>query len=109
MLQNYFKIALRNLLRNKVYSFINIFGLSLGVACCMLLALYIQDELSYDKHHAGLENIYRIDTQFESDMGLDKIGTTSPPIAMTLKDEIGEIEYAARVLSPPGSSENLIK
>lgn len=109
MLQNYLKIALRNLLRNKVYSFINIFGLALGVACCLLLTLYIQDELSYDKHHDNLENIYRIVTQFESDRGVDKQGSTSPPIAMTLMEELSEVESAARVLNPPGVSQNLIK
>lgn len=109
MLQNYLKIALRNLTRNKVYSFINIFGLALGVACCLLLTLYIQDEWSYDKHHAQLENIYRITTQFESDRGIDKLGTSSPPIAPTLMDELIEVESAARVLNPPGVAQNLIK
>jgi putative ABC transport system permease protein len=109
MLYNYLKIAIRNLVRNKVYSFINIFGLALGVACCLLLALYIQDEVRVDKHHRGLENIYRIITRFESERGLDKLGTTSPPIAMTLMGEIGEIESAARVLNPPGVGENLIR
>ncbi|GIL23061.1 MAG: ABC transporter permease [Bacteroidota bacterium] len=109
MLQNYLKIALRNLARNKVYSFINIFGLALGVACCLLLTLYIQDEWSYDKHHAHLENIYRITTQFESDRGINKLGTSSPPIAPTLMEELIEVESAARVLNPPGVAQNLIK
>jgi len=109
MLQNYLKIALRNLFRNKVYSFINIFGLALGVACCLLLTLYIQDELSYDKHHKHLENIYRITTQFESDKGIDKLGTSSPPIALTLMEELSEVESATRALNPPGVSQNLIK
>lgn len=109
MLQNYLKIAFRNLLRNKVYSFINIAGLALGVACCLLLTLYIQDELSYDKHHQNLENIYRIVTEFESDRGVDKQGSTSPPIALTLMEELSEVESATRALNPPGVSENLIK
>ncbi len=109
MLQNYLKIALRNLFRNKVYSFINIFGLALGVACCLLLTLYIQDELSYDKHHNHLDNLYRITTQFESDKGIDKQGTSSPPIALTLMEELSEVESAARALNPPGVSQNLIK
>ncbi len=109
MLQNYLKIALRNLLRNKVYSFINIFGLALGVACCLMLTLYIQDELSYDKHHQNLENIYRIVTQFEAETGFGKQGSSSPPIAMTLMEELSEVEFATRVLNPPGISQNLIK
>ncbi len=49
MFRNYFKTAIRNLLRNKVYSFINIAGLSLGLACCLLIFLYSKDELSYDR------------------------------------------------------------
>jgi putative ABC transport system permease protein len=109
MFQNYFNIALRNLLRNKVYSFINIFGLALGVACCLMLTLYIQDELSYDKHHHNLDNVYRIVTVFESETGLDKLGTSSPPTAMTLMEELGEVEYATRALNPPGVAQNLIR
>ncbi|MCU0367304.1 MAG: ABC transporter permease [Cyclobacteriaceae bacterium] len=109
MLQSYVKIALRNLARNKVYTFINIFGLALGVACCLLLSLYIQDEMSYDKHHKNLENIYRITTQFESEKGIDKQGSSSPPIAPSLMEELIEVESAARALNPPGLSHNLIK
>jgi len=109
MLHNYLKIAFRNLLRSKSYSFINIFGLALGVACCLLLTLYIQDEISYDKHHKHLENVYRITTKFESDKGIDKLGSTSPPIAMTMMEEISEVESATRALNPPGVSQNLIK
>lgn len=108
MLKNYFRIAFRNLTRTKVYSFINIFGLSLGVACCLLLALYVHDEFTYDRHHQRLNDLYRIDTQFEGIIGFDKLGSISPPIAMTLKDELPEIEEAARVVSP-FTSQNLIQ
>ncbi|MGC4021068.1 MAG: ABC transporter permease [Cyclobacteriaceae bacterium] len=89
-------------MRNKIYSSINIFGLALGVACCLLLTLYIQDELGYDKHHARLNHLYRITTEFRADLGFNKFGSSSPPIAMTVKDEIPEVETACRVLSPPG-------
>jgi putative ABC transport system permease protein len=109
MIRSYITIALRNIMRSKVYSLINILGLSLGVACCLLLALYVQDEMSYDKYHDRLNDLYRVTTHFQSDKGLDHLATTSPPIAMTLKDEIPEIEAAARVLNPPGVSQNLIK
>src|ERR1700688_2375646 len=60
MFKNYFKTTLRNLLRNKVYFFINISGLSLGLACAMLIILYLKDETSYDRFHANAKNIYRI-------------------------------------------------
>ena len=63
MFKNYFKTALRNLSRNKVYSFINITGLSLGLACSMLIILYVKDEVSYDRFHAGVNQIYRITSQ----------------------------------------------
>jgi putative ABC transport system permease protein len=109
MLSNYLKIALRNLMRNRVYSAINILGLALGVACCLLLALYIQDEVSYDKHHKRVEDLYRIVSKFESDVVVDKAGAASPPIAMTLKAEIPEVEAAVRVLNPPTVAQNLIR
>jgi putative ABC transport system permease protein len=69
MFRNYFKTALRNLSRNKIYSFINIAGLSIGLACAMLIILYVKDEVSYDRFHSNVGNIYRIVTQ-----GLDKNG-----------------------------------
>jgi len=63
MFKNYFKTALRNLTRNKVYSFINITGLSLGLACSMLIILYVKDEVSYDRFHREVNRIYRITSQ----------------------------------------------
>ncbi|GHM98890.1 ABC transporter permease [Cytophagales bacterium WSM2-2] len=110
MLKNYLTVALRNLTRNKVYSVINIFGLALGVACCLLLSLYIQDEISYDKHHTRSEDLYRIVTTFQTELsGLTTLGSVSPPIAMAMKEEIPDVEDAARVLSPPGVTQCLIR
>lgn len=60
MLKNYFKIAFRNIQRNKIYSFINIAGLALGLACAMLIILYVKDEVSFDRFHKNEKNIYRI-------------------------------------------------
>src|SRR5258706_366008 len=109
MISNYLKIALRNLLRNKTYSAINIFGLALGVACCLLLTLYVLDEISYDKHHQRAGDIYRIVSTFQSDKGFDKLPTASPPIAMALKEEVPEVEFAVRIVNPPGLAQNLIR
>ena len=109
MLKNYVLIALRNMMRNKAYSLINILGLSLGVGCCLLLALYIQDEVSYDRHNERLNDIYRVITHFHSDQGLNNLTTTSPPIAMALKSDIPEVEVAARMLNPPNVPQSLIK
>lgn len=60
MFKNYFKIALRNLQRSKVYSLINIAGLALGLACAMLIILYVKDEISFDRFHKNVNNIYRV-------------------------------------------------
>jgi len=69
MFRNYFKTSFRNLLQNKVYSFINIAGLSIGLACAMLIMLYVQDEVSYDRFHKNIGQIYRIDKQITRDDG----------------------------------------
>lgn len=63
MIKSYFKIALRNLQRSKIFSFINIAGLSLGLACAMLIILYVKDEVSYDRFQENLPNIYRVVTE----------------------------------------------
>ena len=60
MVANYLKVAIRNLMRNKTFSAINILGLAIGMACCMLILLYVQDELSYDRHHENAGRIFRL-------------------------------------------------
>jgi putative ABC transport system permease protein len=107
MLKNYLKIALRNLARSKAHSFINISGLSFGVACCLLLALYVQDEFGYDRHHQRINDLYRLDTQFEGIVGFDKLASVSPPIPMALQQDLPEVEVAARLV--PNFSECLIQ
>lgn len=102
MWQQYLKPALRNLTRNKAQSFINILGLALGLTCCLLLSLYIRDEMSYDKHHKRASDLYRIVTNFHSGSAVDRVGAASPPVAMTIKDEVPEVEAAVRILNPPG-------
>ena len=62
MFKNYLKIAIRNLFKQKLYSFINIFGLSLGVGCCILIYTFIQHEMSYDEFHENRDQIYRVTT-----------------------------------------------
>ncbi len=60
MIKNYIKIALRNLLKQKGYSLINVAGLAIGMACCLLILLYVKDELSYDRYHKNIDRIYRV-------------------------------------------------
>ncbi len=62
MIKNYFKIALRNLLKFRAYSLINIFGLAIGIAACIMILLYINDELSYDRNNVKADQIYRVHT-----------------------------------------------
>lgn len=96
MLQNYFKIAFRNLLKNKLYVFINIAGLTVGMTCFILIALYIQYEMSYDSHHEKADQIYRVVQQQKGNnfRGIDMFNTAPMPLAPTLKEEFPEIEAA---------------
>jgi putative ABC transport system permease protein len=77
MLKNYLKIAYRNLSRNRGYSVINILGLTIGVVCCLLILVYVFDELGYDRFHEGSERIYRIVQQPKSE-GTGEPSSTNP-------------------------------
>src|SRR5436190_9172926 len=109
MLRNYLKVALRHLFKNKTFSVINILGLSVGVACCALLALYIQDEFSYEKHFPGHERVYRITTSFTKDEKTESFPRSSPPIAMDMADVLPEIEIATRSVNPPDVEQHLVR
>ncbi|MEO8823746.1 MAG: ABC transporter permease [Ginsengibacter sp.] len=76
MFKNYFKIALRNLKRNKIYSFINIAGLALGLACAMMIILYVKDEVSFDRFHKDVKDIYRVSSIMKFRGELRKDGNT---------------------------------
>lgn len=108
MLKSYLRTALRNLTRNKVYSSINIFGLSVGIACCLLLSLYVYNQLSYDKHHVAVDDIYRIVTVLDDNGAERKMRTCSPPVAMTMMEEVAGVEFATRLLDPPNAGQSLI-
>ena len=98
MFSNYFKIAWRSLMKNKVFSFINIFGLSVGLTCCMLIALYIFHETGYDRYHTNGNRVYRLGTVF-IDEGVEDLGTTTAaPVGRMLQQTYPEIEASARVL-----------
>jgi len=100
MLKNYFKIAFRNLFKNKVYSFINIFGLAVGIACCMLIGLYVYNEWSYDEFHSKSDRLYR--AWVHEDYGNDEIyfnAVTPVILASTLENNIPEIEETTRFMN----------
>ncbi len=97
MLQNYLKIAFRNLLKQKFYSSLNILGLALGIACCLLILLYIRDELNYDKYHEKSEQIYRFSTGYIQENGLEaKVPVIPAMWAPTLKSEFPEVRNYVR-------------
>lgn len=96
MLTNYIKIAFRNLKKYKGYSFINIAGLAVGMACCLLIVLYIQDELSYDAFHVNADRIFRVVTSTSQDgMPTNANGTFGTGPAM--KEEFPEVEDFVRI------------
>jgi putative ABC transport system permease protein len=109
MIKNYFTVAIRHLLKNKTFSLINILGLSTGIACCLLLALFIQDEMSYEKHFTGHQQVYRLYTIFTKEGKPESFPRTSPAIAMDLIDEVPEVETATRVVEPPEVEFHLIR
>ena len=85
MLKNYLKIALRSLLRQRGYAFINIFGLALGIVCCGLIGLYVHHELSYDRYHRDADRIYRLVREWEPIEGYDDLTlATVPPAVLPL-------------------------
>ncbi|MBS1681769.1 MAG: ABC transporter permease [Bacteroidetes bacterium] len=103
MIGNYFKVATRNILKRKLFSFINAFGLSIGISFCILIFLFIKDERSFDQFHANKKNIYRIESLiYESRWKSDQVSpyTRSAWLQLglrdALKDELPEIQYATR-------------
>ena len=102
MLSNYFKVALRNLFRSKIYSAINISGMAIGLAAFWLIALYVADELSFDRYHENASRIYRVAHHARWEGGDMHLAATSAPFANALKTEFPEIQQATRVLREGG-------
>src|ERR1700733_4151885 len=99
MIKNYLVVAIRNLMRNKVVSIINISGLSIGLACCMLIVLYTKDELSYDRFHKDNDRIYRITMDMTDEKGNEvlKTGKTGAIQGAAFKQDIPEIRDFVRI------------
>ncbi len=96
MITNYFLIAFRGLRRNKAFSFINVFGLAVGLASCLLIMLFIMDENSYDQHHIDCERVVRI--AFTNNKG-ESWAAGPGPLAWGLKNDLPEVEQSARLLT----------
>nr|WP_293836332.1 ABC transporter permease [uncultured Arsenicibacter sp.] len=97
MFLNYIKIAWRNLIRNRTFSAINIVGLAIGLATCLLISLYVLDELSYDRFHAKADRIVRVIFRGSSSGGRINESTVMPPVAQTLRRDYPEVLEATRL------------
>lgn len=98
MIKNYLKIAWRNLLRHKSFSFINILGLSIGIAACMIIFLFVQYELTYDRYNTNYDNIARVTTRLHAPNTDYKFATAPIPLADALVREYPEVKAAARIV-----------
>ena len=113
MFRNYLTVALRNIARHKLYSFINIAGLAVGLACAILIILFVRDELSYDKWIPGSENLWRIEVTYHVPGRSDPIETADAPfpIPAAMGDQIPEVTAATRLpresltLTSPGRAD----
>lgn len=101
MIRNYLKIAFRNLVKGKFISFINLFGLMMGLTCCLLIVTYIVHELSYDKFNAKADRIYRVTRSFNTPGGAEvlHLSAVAPPTGPLLKNDFPEIEEITQTLS----------
>lgn len=112
MFKNYFKIAVRQLRKQKMYSVIKVGGFALSIAACLLIALYIKDELSYDQSWADANRIYRITGEFDNNGKLETGADWPAPMAKALKEDYPEVELSGRLMPHPlfyGAGSNQIR
>ncbi|MFH0990927.1 MAG: ABC transporter permease [bacterium] len=101
MLSNFLKIALRNISRNKIYSFINISGLAVGMAVCFFISMVVQNELSYDNYHADRAFVFRVVVDVQNQGGDLAYASTPSSLAMALKNDYPKVEHTTRVITNP--------
>ncbi|MGN6298446.1 MAG: ABC transporter permease [Ginsengibacter sp.] len=109
MIKNYLKIAWRNLMKNKVFSLINIVGLSTGLACCMLISLYILNETSYDRYQKNADNIYQVGTEFRGVGDIKKLPNTPAAMGEIMKSVFPEIQQTTRLVRLFGEDKTLLQ
>ena len=99
MFRNYFKIAFRSLLKSRATSFINVSGLSIGMACCIIIFLFVNKEMAYDKFHSKADNIFRVLT-IDKALGVSSslVGITLPALALVMQDNYPEVVNKVRML-----------
>ncbi|MFD3001911.1 ABC transporter permease [Pontibacter toksunensis] len=109
MFRNYFKIAYRNILRHKGFSFINIAGLALGLTACLLIGLFVHDELQYDKFLPEGERVYRVYNDISAEEAGTILAVVPPMFGSTLKESVPEVETVVRILMLTFDSNQLVE
>ncbi|MGZ3765655.1 MAG: ABC transporter permease [Mucilaginibacter sp.] len=102
MIRNYIKTAIRSFTKNKGFTAINVLGLSVGLATCLLIVFYVVDELSYDKYNTQADRIYRITVQTSLNGHAGSFATSEGPLEAALKDNFPEIEKTTRLIDKDG-------
>jgi predicted permease len=100
VLTNYIKVALRNILRHRTQSLINVFGLALGMTCCFLMLMWVVDELSWDRFQTNTSTLYRVEQDQPTPQGPFHVNLTPYPVGPALTAELPEVQNAARVAFP---------
>jgi energy-converting hydrogenase Eha subunit F len=103
MLKNYFKTAFRNLLRNKSYTAINVFGLAIGITVCLTIFLVIQFETSFDNFHSKKDRIYRVLTEFKDPSGVSYSSGVPFPLPGTLRNDFPQLEKVTAIANDNNS------
>src|SRR5205085_11686685 len=99
MIKTYFRLAYRSLVKNKLFSYINVFGLAIGLTCCLLITMYIYQELSYDTHQQLGDRLYQLGTESTIEGKTNRYGRTSAPMAPAMQQEFPEIESTTRLIN----------
>jgi len=105
---NYFKIGFRKIKRQRFFSFINIAGLAVGLACCAVIILYVVNELTYDSYHKDAEHIFRISTHTKNQVGEFRMATTSGPLGGEIRAALPQSENVVRVVPPYENAEHTL-
>jgi putative ABC transport system permease protein len=101
MIKNYFKIAWRNLRKQRMYSVVKIGGFGFGIAACLLIALYIKNELSYDRFYPATDRIYRLTGEYDNNGKIETGADWPPPMAKALREDFPEVEKSGRLMPHP--------
>ena len=109
MIRNYLKTAVRHFSRQKGFTFINMFGLTVGLACCIVIFLYVTDEMSFDKYHENIDRIFRVAGRTESPNLISSSAQVSAPVAQVLGEHFPQVEKVAKTLRVSGGLVEMTK